>query len=156
MAPATASASPSAGLVSSPPVDAPAITAVPTNAITIPTQPRAEVCSPISGPASATQIGIVCTKTELAAIDVYDSDAMHAARRGHDVTLWGSAHDDRVLERLRGEGKHPSLPEHLPAEVRLFGPGDLAAASAGAEIVILGANSHGARSLAREIAPHVG
>ena len=80
MAPATASASPSAGLVSSPPVDAPAITAVPTNAITIPTQPRAEVCSPISGPASATQIGIVCTKTELAAIDVYDSDETHAAK----------------------------------------------------------------------------
>jgi glycerol-3-phosphate dehydrogenase (NAD(P)+) len=81
--------------------------------------------------------------------------AMHAARRGHDVTLWASAHDARALQRLRADRKHPSLPEHLPAEVRLFGAGELADASAGAEIVILGANSHGARSLAREIAPHV-
>jgi glycerol-3-phosphate dehydrogenase (NAD(P)+) len=82
--------------------------------------------------------------------------AMHAARRGHDVTLWGSAHDDRALEQLRAERKHPSLPEHLPADVRVFGPDGLDDAAAGAEIVILGANSHGARSLAREIAPHVG
>jgi glycerol-3-phosphate dehydrogenase (NAD(P)+) len=82
--------------------------------------------------------------------------AMHAARRGHDVTLWGSAHDDRALEQLHSERKHPSLPEHLPADVRIFGPGGLDDAAAGAEIVILGANSHGARSLAREIAPYVG
>ena len=82
--------------------------------------------------------------------------AMHAARRGHDVTLWGSAHDDRALEQLRGERKHPSLPEHLPPGVRIFGPDRLDDAAAGAEIVILGANSHGARSLAREIAPRVG
>ena len=82
--------------------------------------------------------------------------AMHAARRGHDVTLWGSAHDHRALEQLRAERKHPSLPEHLPADVRVFGPDGLDDAAAGVEIVILGANSHGARSLAREIAPHVG
>jgi glycerol-3-phosphate dehydrogenase (NAD(P)+) len=82
--------------------------------------------------------------------------AMHAARQGHDVTLWGSAHDERALERLRDEGKHPSLPEHLPAEVRLFGPDQLTDAADGAEIVILGANSHGARSLSRAIAPHIG
>jgi len=81
--------------------------------------------------------------------------AMHAARLGHDVTLWASAHDERVLERLRADGTHPSLPEHVPTEVRLFGPDELAEAAEGAEVVILGANSHGARSLAREIAPHV-
>jgi len=81
--------------------------------------------------------------------------AMHAARRGHDVTLWASPHDARALERLRAEGKHPSLPEHLPADVRLFGPDQLATAAVGVEIAILGANSHGARSLAREVAPHV-
>ncbi len=81
--------------------------------------------------------------------------AMHAARLGHDVTLWASVHDTRALERLRADGKHPSLPEHVPAEVRVFGPDELADAAKGAEIVILGANSHGARSLAREVAPHV-
>src|SRR3954454_7200592 len=81
--------------------------------------------------------------------------AMHAVRRGHDVTLWGSAHDERPPEGLRAEGKRPSPREHLPAEIRVFGPGEIADASAGAEIAILGANSHGARSLARELAAHL-
>jgi glycerol-3-phosphate dehydrogenase (NAD(P)+) len=78
--------------------------------------------------------------------------AMHAARQGHDVTLWGSPHDARALERLRADGKHPSLPEHLPGGVRVLGPAELAEAADGAEIVILGANSHGARSLAAQTA----
>ena len=46
----------------------------------MPTQPRLDVCSPTSGPASATQTGIVCTRTELAAIDVYESDETQAAK----------------------------------------------------------------------------
>jgi glycerol-3-phosphate dehydrogenase (NAD(P)+) len=79
--------------------------------------------------------------------------AMHAARRGHDVTLWASPHDARAFERLRAEGKHPSLSEHLPGGVRVLGPAELTEAADGAEIVILGANSHGARSLATTIAP---
>lgn len=74
--------------------------------------------------------------------------AMHAARRGHEVALWGSVHDTRSLAGLRGERKHPLLPEHLPADVTVHGPEDLAAAGAGAIVIVLGANSHGARSLA--------
>jgi glycerol-3-phosphate dehydrogenase (NAD(P)+) len=81
--------------------------------------------------------------------------AMHAARQGHDVTLWGSPHDARALERLRADGKHPSLPEHLPGGVRVLGPDELAEATEGAEIVVLGANSHGARSLAKQTAPEI-
>jgi glycerol-3-phosphate dehydrogenase (NAD(P)+) len=81
--------------------------------------------------------------------------AMHAARQGHDVTLWGSPHDARALEGLRADGKHPSLPEHLPGGVRVLGPAELAEAADGAEIVILGANSHGARSLAKQTAPAI-
>jgi glycerol-3-phosphate dehydrogenase (NAD(P)+) len=81
--------------------------------------------------------------------------AMHAARLGHVVALWASGHDARVFERLRADGKHPSLLEHLPTEVRLFGPDELVDAATGAETVVLGANSHGARSLAREVAPHL-
>src|SRR6478672_8521062 len=80
IAPAIASASPSTGLVSAPPVDAPAITAVPSSATAIPIHPLREVCSPISGPASATQTGIVWTSTELAAIEVYESDETQAAK----------------------------------------------------------------------------
>ncbi len=74
---------------------------------------------------------------------------MHAARLGLDTALWANPHDARVLEALRGEGKHPLLPEHLPAGVAVFGPDELAKAAAGVETAVMGANSHGARSLAK-------
>jgi glycerol-3-phosphate dehydrogenase (NAD(P)+) len=81
--------------------------------------------------------------------------AMHAARLGHEVSLWGSDHDSRVLKHLLDHGKHPSLPEHLPASVRVYGPDELAASAEGARLLVLGANSHGARSLAALIRDHV-
>ncbi len=81
--------------------------------------------------------------------------AMHAARQGHDVTLWGSSHDSWALQHLLSDGKHPLLPEHLPTGIRVCGPDDLASAAADARFLILGANSHGARSLARLIKDHI-
>lgn len=82
--------------------------------------------------------------------------AMHAARLGHDTTLWANPHDLKAYAGLREERKHPLLPEHLPDGVRLHGPHEVAEAASGAEIVVLGANSHGARSLARMVREHVG
>jgi len=76
---------------------------------------------------------------------------MHAARRGHEVALWANPFDARALEAMRGDGKHPALPEHLPAGLALFGPEDLEAAADGCETAILGANSDGARSLAEMV-----
>jgi glycerol-3-phosphate dehydrogenase (NAD(P)+) len=81
--------------------------------------------------------------------------AMHAARVGHDVTLWGSSHDEPVLRELAEHGKHPSLREHLPASIKVCGPDELDAAVDGAQLLVLGANSHGARSLASLIRDHV-
>jgi glycerol-3-phosphate dehydrogenase (NAD(P)+) len=81
--------------------------------------------------------------------------AMHAARVGHDVTLWGSVHDAPALGHLAAHGKHPSLPEHVPASIKVHGPDELDAAADGAQFVVLGANSHGARSLASLIRDHV-
>jgi len=81
--------------------------------------------------------------------------AMHAARVGHEVTLWGSVHDEQALRALATRGKHPSLPEHLPPSVKVCGPDELAAAADGAQFLVLGANSHGARSLAALIRDHV-
>jgi glycerol-3-phosphate dehydrogenase (NAD(P)+) len=81
--------------------------------------------------------------------------AMHAARRGHDVSLWGSTFDAEALGHLDADRKHPLLSEHLPAEVKVFGPDALAAAADGARFVVLGANAHGARSLARMVGDHV-
>jgi len=82
--------------------------------------------------------------------------AMHAARCGHEVTVWGSAFDLEALEHLVRDRKHPRLREHLPEEVRVFGPEELPAAAAGAQFLVLGANSHGARSLATMVRAHVG
>ena len=81
--------------------------------------------------------------------------AMHAARMGHETTLWANPHDLRAFASLRDERKHPLLPEHLPEAVRLFGPNEIAEAASEAEIAVMGANSHGARSLAHMVRDHV-
>jgi glycerol-3-phosphate dehydrogenase (NAD(P)+) len=78
--------------------------------------------------------------------------AMHTARRGQDVALWANPHDLKVFEAMKSEGRHPSLPEHLPAGVALFGPDELKSAADGVEIAVMAAHSDGARSLARMVA----
>ena len=74
--------------------------------------------------------------------------AMHAARLGLDVALWANPYDDRALEAMRTDRRHPALPEYLPESVALFGPEELERAAEGCEVAILGASSAGARSLA--------
>src|SRR5919106_5680374 len=74
--------------------------------------------------------------------------AIHLARRGEEVALWGSEFDERVLPGLREDGSHPALPVALPESVRVFGPDGLDDAANGVELCVLGANSAGARSLA--------
>ncbi len=74
--------------------------------------------------------------------------AIHLARDGDEVALWGSEFDERVLPHLR-EGSHPALPERLPASVRVFGPEELDDAAKGIELAVMAAHSAGARSLAR-------
>jgi glycerol-3-phosphate dehydrogenase (NAD(P)+) len=81
--------------------------------------------------------------------------AMHAARMGHETSLWANQHDLRAYASLREERKHPLLPEHLPAGVAMHGPNELAEAAAGCEVAVMGANSHGARSLAQMVREHV-
>jgi glycerol-3-phosphate dehydrogenase (NAD(P)+) len=74
--------------------------------------------------------------------------AMHAARRGIDVALWANPYDSRALQAIRRDGRHPALPEHVPASLAVYGPDELDAATDGCEIAVLAANSAGARSLA--------
>src|SRR6266516_4807689 len=74
--------------------------------------------------------------------------AMHAARRGLDTALWANPFDERVLERIREDGRHPNLPEHLPSQLAVFGPNELEGAALGCEFAVMGASSAGARSLA--------
>lgn len=82
--------------------------------------------------------------------------AMHAARHGAETTLWANQHDLRALAALQEERRHPLLPEHVPESVRVCGPHELDLAADGVEIAVMGANSHGARSLARMVKSHLG
>jgi len=81
--------------------------------------------------------------------------AMHAARRGLDTALWANPFDEKVLARIREDGRHPNLPEHVPSELAVHGPDELDKAAAGCEIAIMGACSAGARSLAEMVREHV-
>ncbi|HEX2025069.1 MAG TPA: 2-dehydropantoate 2-reductase N-terminal domain-containing protein, partial [Actinomycetota bacterium] len=82
--------------------------------------------------------------------------AMHLARNGHDVRLWGSEHDARVLPDLLERRTHPALPASLPDELTVHGPDGLAEASHGARVGVMAAHSGGARSLARLVTPAIG
>jgi glycerol-3-phosphate dehydrogenase (NAD(P)+) len=75
--------------------------------------------------------------------------AIHLARNGAEVRLWGSEHDARVLPDLLERRSHPALPERLPEGVTVHGPDELEQAAKGAPIGVLAAHSAGARSLAR-------
>ena len=79
--------------------------------------------------------------------------AMHATRLGLDTALWANPFDGRALAGLRDEGRHPLLPEHVPSGLQVFGPDELEKAGVGCEVAVMGANSHGARSLAKMVAP---
>jgi glycerol-3-phosphate dehydrogenase (NAD(P)+) len=74
--------------------------------------------------------------------------AMHAARLGADVALWANPYDERALEAMRTEGRHPLLHEHLPPDLPLFGPDELEKAAERCEVAVMAASSGGARSLA--------
>ncbi len=78
--------------------------------------------------------------------------AIHLARKGEQVTLWGSEYDARVLPELTERRSHPALPERLPDRLRVLGPQELKEAAAGSNIAVMAANSGGARSLARMVA----
>src|SRR5438309_11124014 len=65
--------------------------------------------------------------------------AMHAARRGLDVALWANPFDEKVLARIREDGRHPNLPEHIPSQLAIHGPDELDKAAAGCEIAVMGA-----------------
>jgi len=79
--------------------------------------------------------------------------AIHLARTGSQVTLWGSRFDTRVLEAIEAERRHPALSEPIPETVRVLGPDDLKQAAADVDVAVMGANSAGARSLATMVVP---
>lgn len=79
--------------------------------------------------------------------------AMHLARKGEQVTLWGSEFDARVLPDLVERRSHPALPDRLPDGLQVLGPDHPDRAAKGATMAIMAAHSAGARSLAEMVAP---
>lgn len=79
--------------------------------------------------------------------------AIHLARKGEKIKLWGSRFDERVLPGLLNDRFHPALTERLPESIRVLGPDELEEAVDGAVMAIMAANSNGARSLASIVAP---
>jgi glycerol-3-phosphate dehydrogenase (NAD(P)+) len=82
--------------------------------------------------------------------------AMHAARQRLDVALWANPFDERALEGLLSAGKHPALPEHVPAGLAIHGPDELEQAAKGVEVAVMASTSDTARSLAGMVGDVVG
>jgi glycerol-3-phosphate dehydrogenase (NAD(P)+) len=82
--------------------------------------------------------------------------AMHLARKGEQVALWGSEFDARVLPDLLERRSHPALPERLPDRLAVHGPDGLEDVARPATVAVMGAHSAGARSLAKLVAPALG
>jgi glycerol-3-phosphate dehydrogenase (NAD(P)+) len=82
--------------------------------------------------------------------------AMHLARIGNDTVLWASEFDAKVLPALNEDRRHPSLPEHLPDALRVFGPDQLDVAAKDIDVAVMGAHSVGARTLGHIVADNVG
>jgi glycerol-3-phosphate dehydrogenase (NAD(P)+) len=80
--------------------------------------------------------------------------AVVARMRGHDVRLWGTWLDDPMLDPCARGEEHPRLKLVLDG-VALFRAADLAAALAGAELVVHAVNSDGVVPVVTRAAPHL-
>jgi glycerol-3-phosphate dehydrogenase (NAD(P)+) len=78
-----------------------------------------------------------------------------AADRRHDVRLWGTHLDDRLVDAVRAGAPHPRLEIVLPAAVRAYGSDALAEALDGADLVVNAVTSDGAVAVLAKAAPHI-
>jgi glycerol-3-phosphate dehydrogenase (NAD(P)+) len=100
----------------------------------------------------------VATVTILGAGDMGFAISTPVAANGHDVRLWGTHLDTEIIETLRAGGPHPRMGTVVRPGVRLFGSGEGAAATEGADIVLFAVTSVGIRPVVEHFAaqlPHV-
>lgn len=74
---------------------------------------------------------------------------------GHTVRLVGTPLDDHIIASLRSTGYHPTLQRPLPKSVQPFVHSQLAAALAGANLVVCGVSSFGVDWWAETVGPHL-
>jgi glycerol-3-phosphate dehydrogenase (NAD(P)+) len=77
-----------------------------------------------------------------------------ALRRGHEVRLWGTWHDDALLDVCERGEAHPRLKLRLEG-IALFRAAALEQALAGAELLVHAVNSDGAVPVMTRAAPHL-
>jgi glycerol-3-phosphate dehydrogenase (NAD(P)+) len=75
---------------------------------------------------------------------------LHAG--GHQLRLWGTAHDAAIIAALRRGDPHPRLGIPIPPGVSTFDDAEAAAALAGAEIVVVAITSNAIRPVIGRIA----
>ncbi|MDD3695123.1 MAG: glycerol-3-phosphate dehydrogenase [Lentisphaeria bacterium] len=78
-----------------------------------------------------------------------------AVDNGHQVNLVGTPLDRHIIESLRQNGVHPTLPCKLPENMGLFQFEQLEQALSGAELIICGVSSFGVDWFAREVLPQL-
>lgn len=74
-------------------------------------------------------------------------------RNGHEVLVW--AHDADVVESIERRGENTRYLPGVALPAGLRATGDLAAATAGAELVLAVSPSHVTRGLMEQLAPHL-
>jgi glycerol-3-phosphate dehydrogenase (NAD(P)+) len=77
-----------------------------------------------------------------------------ARRRGHDVRLWGTWLDDKLLDACESGAPHPRLKLRLEG-IALFRSARLAEALEGADLVVHAVNSEGALPVMTRAAAHL-
>jgi glycerol-3-phosphate dehydrogenase (NAD(P)+) len=79
--------------------------------------------------------------------------AVHLARIGHDVTLWGR--DASLVDEMRARRANPIYLPDIVFPAALAASASLVEAMAGASIVVVAVPSHGVRAVAGQMTPHL-
>jgi glycerol-3-phosphate dehydrogenase (NAD(P)+) len=79
--------------------------------------------------------------------------AVHLARVGHGVTLWGR--DASLVDEMRERRANPIYLPDIVFPAGLAPSADLAEAMAGASVIVVAVPSHGVRAVARQMAAHL-
>ncbi|RLE66167.1 MAG: glycerol-3-phosphate dehydrogenase [Thermoprotei archaeon] len=71
--------------------------------------------------------------------------------RGHEVRLWGTKYDVKILDVIAKGGLHPRIGVKIPDLVKIYYPEDLKKALKDIDVVILGVSSAGVASVSEQI-----
>src|SRR5581483_5232063 len=79
--------------------------------------------------------------------------AVHLARNGHDVALWGR--DQQLVAELSARRANPTYLPDVMLPARIQPTGSLRDAAASADHIVIAVPSHGVRTVVRQAAAHI-